>query len=146
MNMIWRPQTRVRTIAIGVFQRGNQMLATSVHDDAGAIKGWRPPGGEIEFGERAVEALRREIQEELGQAIEEPRLMGIMENIYEHHDARGHEIVFAFEAVFADRNAYRSDKFEYVDGEVACTARWVDLTDFRRGLKVLYPVGLLDHL
>ena len=42
----------------------------TVRDDQGNIKGYRPPGGGVEFGETAAEAVQREFTEELGFAIE----------------------------------------------------------------------------
>jgi 8-oxo-dGTP pyrophosphatase MutT (NUDIX family) len=85
MSTTWRPHPIVRPVAIGVFRRGDQLLVVAMCDDAGAIKGWRPPSGTIE---RAAEALRREFTEELGREITEPRLITVIENLYEHHGAR----------------------------------------------------------
>ena len=66
MSTVWRPCPSIRAISIGVVRRGEEVLVVAVRDDAGAIKGWRPLGGAIEFGERANEALNREIEEEVG--------------------------------------------------------------------------------
>ena len=50
-------------------RRGDELLLMVVRSDDGAIKGYRPLGGSIEFGERAADALKREFTEELGLAI-----------------------------------------------------------------------------
>jgi mutator protein MutT len=42
---------------------------------------WEFPGGSVEFGERLVEALRREIQEEYGVVIEVGELLDVVDHI-----------------------------------------------------------------
>jgi ADP-ribose pyrophosphatase YjhB (NUDIX family) len=146
MSAGWRPAQRIRPIAIGVIRRGVELLVAAVTDDAGGIKGWRPPGGGIEPGERAADALRREIVEELSLAIGEPRLLAVIESIFEHHGALGHEIVFAFEMTFAAPDAYRREVFDFSDGGFACQARWIEIERFRAGEQRLFPLGLIDKL
>jgi len=45
----WRPEQRVRVVAIGIACRRDELLVMWVEDDAGALKGARPPGGAVEF-------------------------------------------------------------------------------------------------
>jgi 8-oxo-dGTP pyrophosphatase MutT (NUDIX family) len=115
----------------------------------GAIKGWRPLGGSIEFGERAADALKREFAEEIGEAVSEPKLLSVIENLYTHHDAAGHEIVFVFETSLIDERAYAKDAFSFHDGGVHNDVRWVALTRFRSGEEQLFPdrlLGIVDDL
>jgi len=142
----WRPPSIVRPLAIGVVRRGDELLLMVVRSDDGAIKGYRPLGGSIEFGERAADALKREFAEELGLAITEPVLLAVLENLYTHHGAPGHEIVFVFEASFRDESAYRRDGFSYEDGGMRNDVAWVALGRFRAGEAALFPDGLLSHL
>ncbi|MEO1197704.1 MAG: NUDIX domain-containing protein [Pseudomonadota bacterium] len=94
----WRPPQRVRPLAIGLIRRGDTLLVMSVHNDAGAVIGYRPVGGEIAFGERADTALIREIREEIGADAEIGRQVATFENLFRHEGQSGHEIVFVFEA------------------------------------------------
>ena len=146
MSTVWRPHPGIRPIAIGVVRRGSELLVIAVCDDAGNIKGWRPLGGAIEVGERAVAALQREFLEELGEAVTGPRLITVLENLYEHHGVRGHEIVFVFETAFANPHVSRRDNFQFQDGGVDNRASWVDLARFRDGRDRLFPVGLIEVL
>jgi ADP-ribose pyrophosphatase YjhB (NUDIX family) len=142
---VWRPPSVVRPIAVGVIRRHEELLLMAVRNDNGAIKGWRPLGGSIEFGERAVDALRREFAEEVGLAIAEPTLLTVLENLYSHHGATGHEIVFVFEARLADDIHYSRAAFSFDDGGVR-KVRWVALAHFLRGVAELFPAGLLERL
>lgn len=52
-------------VAAGIIHRDGRILAA--HRSDGALPGgWELPGGKIEPGESAVEALKREVEEELG--------------------------------------------------------------------------------
>jgi hypothetical protein len=48
---IWRPSQNIRVIAIGLNWRGDRLLAVEVLNDEAKLKGVRPLGGGVEFGE-----------------------------------------------------------------------------------------------
>jgi ADP-ribose pyrophosphatase YjhB (NUDIX family) len=144
--VVWRPPSVVRPIAVGVIRRRKELLLMAVRNDNGSIKGWRPLGGSIEFGERAADALKREFAEEIGLAVAEPTLLTVIENLYSHHGAAGHEIVFVFEATLADDAYYSREAFSFDDVGVCNEVRWVALAHFLRGEAELFPAGLLERL
>ena len=55
------------------------------------------PGGHIDFGESAREALSRELKEELDISLEKISFMGAVENIFKHDGKNHHEINFVFD-------------------------------------------------
>ena len=55
------------------------------------------PGGHIEFGENAKEALAREMKEELGISVKKCLFIGTVENIYLEDNQKHHEINQVFE-------------------------------------------------
>ena len=134
----------IRYVALCVFRNGSRILVGKAFDDVKGEHYLRPLGGSVEFGESAVEALRREMQEELRAEINEPVRLGVLENIFTCRGEPGHEVVAVFDASFVDQNLYDVEHiplFEEVWGTVAF---WVDLSDLPD--MPLYPEGLLDLL
>ena len=144
----WRPHPHIRVVAIGLHWRGGRLLAAEVRDDAGRIKGVRPLGGEIEFGESWRAALLREFNEELGIDVTITGEPLMMENIFVHEGATGHEVMFIVEVRFPQYAFSDQDRIDFrEDNGEEITARWFDLAD----LDVpdgpsLYPTGLKDLL
>lgn len=142
----WRPKQVVRPIAVAIVRRDEQMLVMAVRNDDGQIKGWRPVGGEIEFGERSAETVAREFLEELGEPVTEPRLLSVIENLFEHHGAAGHEIVFVFDVAFRHAAAYLKERYDFFDGSRVEVATWVEIERFRSETEPLFPAGLVALL
>ncbi|MBR0787193.1 NUDIX hydrolase [Bradyrhizobium iriomotense] len=144
----WRPHPHIRVVAIGLHWRDGRLLAAEVRDDAGRLRGVRPLGGEIEFGESWRAALVREFNEELGidVAIKGEPLM--MENIFSHEGSTGHEVMFIAEVAFPDGAFNGKDRIDFrEDNGEEIVARWFDLAhlDVDGGPR-LYPTGLKDLL
>ncbi|MEO7269310.1 MAG: NUDIX domain-containing protein [Knoellia sp.] len=53
-------------------------------------------GGGVEFGETSLEAVVREVREELGATLTDPSLLGVLENHFELDGEPGHEVVFVY--------------------------------------------------
>jgi ADP-ribose pyrophosphatase YjhB (NUDIX family) len=70
----------------------------------------RPLGGHVEFGEYAVDTIHREFLEEIGQAVTDVRLLGVLENIFGWRGGTEHEVVFIFAAAFASDAAYEIEE------------------------------------
>lgn len=87
---------RVRVIVVGLLVRDGWVLAEEYPGDARGGAFLRAPGGGVEFGERADAAIRREFAEELDAALDEIRLLGVTENIFDADGRRGHEIVYVY--------------------------------------------------
>jgi len=142
----WRPAPSVRVVALGVFRRAGQILCTPVHADDGGIVGWRPLGGGIGFGDRAADALSRDIRDSTGQEITDVQPLGVLENLYEHEGAAGHEIVFAFTARFTTPEIYEADALAVTHGGRPGEAKWIALSKARAGRIRLFPEGLAGLL
>lgn len=141
--MMWRPAPNIRVKALGLHWRGDALLVMDVLSDDGSLKGVRPLGGTVEFGEPWPNALVREFQEELRIDVDVIGAPFVFENIYEHEGAQGHEIVFLADVVFPD-GAFdgRSGIFFEEDNGAQCRASWRTLDEMRRLGLALYPDGL----
>ena len=133
-----------RAIAIAVLRRGDAILVSEVPDPTKNVTGWRPPGGGIEFGERGAETVVREIEEELGTRVQDPRYLGTVENIFTYLGVKGHQLVRVYEVRFADQQLYEREQFDCIEANgVRFVCVWKPIAQF--GARApLYPDGLLE--
>jgi ADP-ribose pyrophosphatase YjhB (NUDIX family) len=137
---------KIRVIAIALIHHQGRILVEAVHNEDRSIKGWRPPGGGMEFGEAAEQTLAREFLEEFGEEIAVGERLAVIENRFAHGGRNGHEIVFVHSAALVrDRLAQKTEFMFNENGEPAL-ARWVDVHAFKSRAEQLFPAGLLDHL
>jgi 8-oxo-dGTP pyrophosphatase MutT (NUDIX family) len=142
-------RNRIRALAICIFYNAGRILVNESFDSSKNQVFYRPLGGGIEFGELAVDAISREIFEELNFNITDLHLLGILENIFTYENVPGHEIVYVFNGRFTDRNPYdapiltgRENNNEIIK------AVWQPIDMFLEqnpiGSTPLYPTGLLE--
>ncbi|MDO8603830.1 MAG: NUDIX domain-containing protein [bacterium] len=95
------------------------------------------PGGHIEDGESAGDALVREIEEELGEKSEVKRFLGASENKYEYKGATTHEINLVFEVALINKGdcISKEEHLEFV---------WLTRDELRDA--VVFPVSLRDAI
>lgn len=126
-----------------VFRHQQCILVATGRDHAGD-QFYRPLGGQIEFGEFAVQALQREIREELGLEIEHTVQLGVIENHFTNGGKPCHEIMLVFDARFVDQSIYFKETIEIRETGWDGAAKWIDP---QKVLPVpLYPSGLVELL
>ncbi|MBP6897756.1 MAG: NUDIX domain-containing protein [Pseudacidovorax sp.] len=98
-------------VAVGVLIAVDGALLLSTRPDGKPYAGyWEFPGGKIEAGETVEEALRRELQEELGITIDGAEVWRVTEHDYPHALVRLHWCkVFSW-----------SGEFEMREGQTMC--------------------------
>jgi 8-oxo-dGTP diphosphatase len=106
-----RPPVRV---AAAVVFRGPTVLLTQ--RPPGGARGlmWEFPGGKIEAGESAAEALRREIEEELGVASRPLEVLAV--HRHDYPDGLGVEIAFV---------RCELDSLEFIPSAAVHAVRWI---------------------
>ena len=85
----------------------------------------------------------REIDEELGVRVVDPRYLGTVENIFSYLGVPGHQLVRVYEVRFADPELYKRDRFDCVEGNgIGFTCIWKPLAEFGER-DPLYPGRLV---
>ena len=138
---------RIRPVVRCVIGRGNEVLLIredGLEDDLPAH--WFPPGGGIDFWETAEEALKREVQEELGARIVDLAFLGVLEARWMLGEEHHHHLCLIYEDGFADPAMYEREEFVITEPTVALTARWMPIDTFRSGPEPLHPRGLFELL
>ena len=139
---------RIRVLALVVVRRGDELLVEDGEDPVKGERYYRLLGGGVEFGERGADAVRRELQEEIGTELAGVSYLGAVENLFTFLGEPGHEVCLLYEASFAESALYERDGFEGVDMvggvEVPVRAHWVHARALRDGGLPLYPDGALE--
>ena len=144
---VWRPEQSILVKVIGIVMRKGRFLAAEIYNDDGEVKGVRPLGGHVEFGETRDAALRREFLEELGTEIELSGSWRMYENLYEHEGSMGHEIILCTSVALLDEHLYSQDRIVFSeDSGAESIARWFSVKECKRGELALFPDGLVDIL
>ena len=89
-----RSYIQVKSLAVVLDQARARHLVFKARSQAGTEFN-RPLGGSVELGERSLDAVVREIREELDATFVPEGLLGIVENIFELDGELGHDIVFS---------------------------------------------------
>lgn len=136
----------IQVKALAVLRHEHRLFVFRFHD---VTRGdfYRPVGGTVEFGETALEAVHREVREELGADLDDVRLWEVIENRFEFEGSPGHEIVFLYSARFRDPRFYEPRTFALTETNgIVYEASWMDVADFVSDRRRLVPEWLLEAL
>jgi len=97
-----RSSIRVKAMAYLPNAAGTHHAVFKAADPADGRLFHRLLGGGVELGERSPEAVVREIAEELHATLLEPRLLGVLENVFTYDGELGHEVVFVYAGRLAE--------------------------------------------
>jgi DivIVA domain-containing protein len=134
----------VRAVTVALLADRGRMLVTELSDPTTGRTAYRPPGGEIAFGERGHEAVRRTLRDEFGIQLTEVRPMATLESIHRFAGRDAHELVLVYEVATADPQVWSQPRLRSRRGDV--TAIWAPVDMFRRNEAQLLPDGLLPLL
>lgn len=73
------------------------------------------PGGRVQEGENTLEALQREIKEEMGEEIKLIKPVSYMENFFIINDQKYHELLVSYEVAFKNEKIYIKEKIEAIE-------------------------------
>ena len=95
------------------------------------------PGGRVEYGESAAEALARELYEELGEKVEVGRLVLVTDNFFEHGDERFQEVALYFLITFVPGSKILSQDGVFEGAEPGTVFQWIRVDEAEQA--VLFP-------
>ena len=135
----------MRPVSFCLLENNGRLLLQEFWHEHEQYHFYRPPGGGIEHGERAHEAMRRELREELAAEVSDPQFLTVLENLFEYGGDLKHEIVFLFRASVLDEQVINAPEVELTD-TYSFKAVWLPLEALQRGEVVLYPEELRQRL
>lgn len=142
-----KPPKHIRTLALAILVHRDHVLCARGYDEVKEQTFYRPLGGGVDFGERASEAVARELREEIGREVTPGELLAVTENIFTFNGGAGHEVCFEYLAAFAP-GSEPGDLAPIVCDEHgrSFTAEWLPLAEVLGGMHVVYPEGLQERL
>ncbi|RZL59906.1 NUDIX domain-containing protein [Variovorax guangxiensis] len=111
MTAVGAPVRKHTEVAVGILIRADDALLLSTRPEGKPYAGyWEFPGGKIEAGESVEQALRRELEEELGITISGAEVWKVTEHDYPHALVRLH---------WCKVHAWKGE-FEMREGQAMC--------------------------
>ena len=114
------PQTTRQVVAAIIIRADGKLLICQRGDEQPLARKWEFPGGKIEPNEAPVEALRRELQEELG--IDAEIGPEITRFTHMYRNGRGVELTFFRVTTYSGE----------IENRIFKDVRWVDRTELPR--------------
>jgi DivIVA domain-containing protein len=134
----------VLAVAVALLVDRGRLLVAELPDPVSGRTVYRPPGGEIAFGERGHETVRRAFREDFGIALAEVQPLATLESIHRFAGRDGHELVLVYEAAPSDPAVWAQQRLMSRRGDMS--AVWAPVDMFRRGEAPLLPDGLVPLL
>ncbi len=139
--------THIKAKALCIFRHQDQVLLSYGYDPSQDETYLRPIGGGIEFGETSVQAIEREVLEEINQQITQPKLLAVLENLFTFDGQQGHEIVFVYDAEFVDFGLYTEIEIHGCETSgLSYIAQWLSREQIELNQYPVYPKGIAQWL
>jgi 8-oxo-dGTP diphosphatase len=107
-------------VVAGLIYRDGRLLACQRHESAAFPLKWEFPGGKVEVGESDVDALRRELREELGIAVRDTKQIFQHKHVYPD----GPEVSLRFFRILSHDGVMRNLVFQRIE--------WVELVELEQ--------------
>jgi len=139
--------TSIRAKALCLFRHNDKVLLAKAYDPNKDEHFFRPIGGGIEFGETSIQAIEREVLEEIQQQLTQPKLVCVMENLFSFDGQQGHVIVFVYDAEFIDPHIYKQYHIQGCETNGhSYIAEWLSREQIALTQYPVYPKGIEQWL
>lgn len=127
------------TLNVGDYVLNVRATAVIIHDGKILIhhnkidKHYVLIGGRVKIGEDSATTIKREIEEELGMAVEVKEYLATIENFFEMDGKKFHEYMFVHKCEFADdKDKAINYTLKNIEGEDEIEYIWIDLKDLSK--------------
>ncbi|MCI0697849.1 NUDIX domain-containing protein [candidate division KSB1 bacterium] len=137
----------IRFKAVAVFSHKERVLVHQLENKSTGETWFIPPGGGVEYGESSLAALKREIKEELGWAIQDEKLIGAFESFHFINGREEHEVTFVYFATPINKSVLKINRYSVLEEDGRNQLyRWRSFRALRKPGSLLYPKGLLERI
>jgi len=138
-------QSVIRVKSLAWIKDQGRLFVVKMADKVKRDHYYRPVGGNVEFGELAIDTVRREVMEELNTEVEVTGLPMIVENRFTCDGVEGHEIDYFYPCKFKDEYFFEQRTHQLIEADGSnWEAMWIPITDRLNGSLRLVPDALLD--
>jgi 8-oxo-dGTP pyrophosphatase MutT (NUDIX family) len=124
----------IKVKSLAWIEKQGMIFVVRMPDSVKMDQFYRPIGGSVEYGETSLEAVIREVKEELQTEIQVTGKPLILENLFTCDGKFGHEIDFIYPASFVDSRFYENKSYRLIEAD-GCefTALWIPISDCLNG-------------
>ena len=131
-------EKEIRVKAMCLIEHKGKLLLCKGHDHVKKETFFCVIGGGVNFGEKAEDAIRREMKEELGCDMENLHFLTVIENVFTYEGERGHEITFLYKGDLSNKDIYKKDFIPLLDQD-DFPAYWIPISDILEEKIIFYP-------
>jgi 8-oxo-dGTP pyrophosphatase MutT (NUDIX family) len=138
-------QKRIKVKSLAWLENEGMLFVVKIFDTFKNEDFYRPIGGTVEFGESALQALQREVAEEMNTRVSVIAAPLILENLFVCDGNPGHEIVYLYPCRFCEANFYERKTYRRLEANGRIMdALWVSIAEFLSGKYRLVPEAFMD--
>ncbi|MEM3670934.1 MAG: NUDIX domain-containing protein [Thermoprotei archaeon] len=110
--------------AFCIFSVEDSVLVYRMKDEHSGSTFYRFVGGKVNFGEKSADTICREVKEETGLELRNPRLLTVVENVFTYNGVTRHEVDFIYDGTLSGKAHQPGDTLQCDDDGRKFVAKW----------------------